>query len=109
MKNTIAHTILDQLGRSTLAMLGAKDLMTNGDDLCFTIQGCKTINFIQIVLTPADLYDLKFYKKRLKLKRGESVGNYCRLISEVTEIFCNQLHDTIERKTGLYTTVHPRR
>lgn len=92
----VAETIRQQLGNRCLYMLGAKHLLGDETSLQFSIQGCKEINKIQIILDPSDTYTMKFWKIR---------GADFKLVKEVNEVYCDQLHDMIESITGLATSL----
>lgn len=99
-KNTTASIILEQLGGNRFKMMtGANNFLTNGNDLTFSLPGgggfAKSgINRVNIELTPADLYTVKFYR----LRRGDA-----QLVSEHTDIYCDSLQELFTRETGLAT------
>ena len=93
----VANTIKDQIGNKALYMLGASALVGSEDSLQFSIKGCRTINKIRIVLTPADTYTVQFWKM------GRLAN--MKLVREVEEVYCDQLHGVIESHTGLYTSL----
>lgn len=88
------NIILEQLGKSTLFMLGAKDFVADKNSIQFKIRGSTTFTHIKITLLPEDLYDVKFYKIRsLKVIKEEVIEG----------AFADMLHDVIRVKTGLET------
>lgn len=91
----VANEIRRQLGRA-LFMLGAQNLGATSNSLSFKIRGSKTVSHIKVELTPADEYDVTFYKVR---------GN--RIISQETiaGIYCDMLATLISDKTGLATSL----
>lgn len=98
---TVAKTILQQLGGNKfIVMTGAKNFIAgNNNDLTFRLPGgggfCKNgINAVRIALTPADEYDLTFWRVR---------GKYCKVIEEVKGIYVDQLQEVFTRVTGLDT------
>jgi hypothetical protein len=101
-KTTTASIILMQLGGGKFkAMTGAKNFLTNGNDLSFSLPGsggfCKNgINRVNIELTPADTYNVKFYRLR---------GSKLVTISEHTDIYEDGLREMFERETGLATSM----
>lgn len=101
-KTTTASIILEQLGGNKFkVMTGAKNFLTNGNDLTFSLPGsggfCKNgINRVNIALTPADLYNVKFYRLR---------GAKLVTVSEHTDIYCDGLRELFERETGLATSM----
>lgn len=95
MKNQVAETIRQQIGHKALYMIGAKNLLAHDDALSFKIgRNSKSVNYVKITLTPADLYDVKF---SWVTKNGEKVR------SSEEGIYCDMLHGAIERNTGMYT------
>lgn len=93
----IAQTIMGQLGRKALFMLGAKDFTCGGEcHLTFRIRGCSKVNVVQINLDPSDTYTVRFSRIRgIKVTR----------VSEHNDIYADQLHGLIERVTGLATSL----
>lgn len=89
----IAAEIREQLGSMALKMMGAHDMYADNGDLVFKIKGSKKWKHIRIHLNGLDLYDITFTTWR-KDKKTEHVVN---------DIYNDQLHDIIERETGLYT------
>lgn len=94
---TIARTIIEQLGNGTLYMLGAKDLLDLGDGLSFRVRGSRRANYVEIRLTPADLYDVSIRKI------GRAPSYRVTEVCDAKGIYCDQLHELIERETGLAT------
>ncbi|MCU1276616.1 MAG: hypothetical protein JWM53_162, partial [bacterium] len=93
----VANTIRAQLGATTLAMLGAHDLVGWSDGLQFAIKGSpKKLTKIWIALEPDDTYAVEFF-------RGHGI-NLNRVVA-YKGIYVDQLHDLIERETGLYTAL----
>lgn len=91
----IARILMQQLGRSTLFMLGAKDFVSGGEfHLSFRIRGSSQVNLIQIRLDPSDTYTVRFSRVR---------GVKVTLVKETDDIYNDQLHGLIERVTGLRT------
>jgi hypothetical protein len=87
----VASVILSQIGKRALFMIGAKQFMVLNNGVQFHIgQNCHHINIIQVVLNGLDLYTMSFYRGMKK-------------VSEVENIYFDQLNDMIERYTGLYT------
>ena len=108
----VCDIIIQQLSRSTLALLGAEKLVDLGNGLQFNIQGSQKVQMVQIILKPCDTYTLKFWNrtaKEYKLTETESFKLYkWKLVSSIGEVYFDMLHDIIEQETGLYTTFHPR-
>ena len=113
----VAETILKQLGGNKFrVMTGAKNFMSHapvagskGPALSFTLPSRFAkdgINFVKIVLTAADTYDITFTKigpqpsmKRLLQGAQQSIT----VVAEVTDIYADQLQSTFTRHTGLDT------
>ena len=93
---TVAQTIADQIGGKALYMLGAKNLIDHGDALSLRVRGSRTVNYIKVTLTPADLYDVEF---------GKVHGTSYKVKATEEGIYADMLHDSIERNTGLYTSL----
>ncbi len=88
--NTTASIILEQLGGKSFSMMtGAKNFVTNGNDLTFSLPGAgkKGINRVNIELTPADTYNVVFYR----LRRGSKLV----VIAKHTDIYCDGLRELI--------------
>jgi hypothetical protein len=103
MSNSIANTILEQLGGNKFAvMTGAKNFIGSADSLSFRLPGgggfCKAgINGVRITLAADDTYTVIFMKTR-----GSVVP---KLISEHTGIYFDGLRELFERETGLRTAM----
>lgn len=100
MPNTVAQTILDQLGGPRfLAMTGAKGLTGRPDSLTFTIPGNMTrkrANMFRVRLDPSDTYTvelLKYSPKNLTLS----------LLETQSDVYCDELQERFTAMTGLYT------
>lgn len=92
-----AQIISKQIGGSALFMIGAKNLVNHGDALSFRIgRNSKSVNYVKITLTPADLYDVEY---------GYIRGTTYKVRSEEQGIYVDMLHDSIERNTGMYTSL----
>jgi len=90
----IAKIIMDQLGKSTLFMLGAKDFIAIENGLLFSIRGSHKANRIRITLMPSDTYKMEFIRVRaLKINP----------VKTFDVVYCDQLHELIEEVTGLCT------
>jgi hypothetical protein len=104
MSNTnnpqIAQTIINQLGRGALYMLGAKDLLDLGNGLQFRIRGSRKANTIMIELDQgADLYNVRI------LKIGRAPSYKITEVANVSGLFADQLRPVIEQNTGLYMSL----
>ncbi len=90
----VANEIRKQIGGKALYMLGAKNLAGDEKSLQFDIRGSQRFNRIKIQLNGKDLYDVTFYKIVKYDVKDKKV---------VEDIYFDQLHEVIERETGLYT------
>lgn len=91
---SIANEIARQIGRRAFVMMGTTDKYGESNALIFNIKGSKWKK-IKVRLDPSDTYTVIFYRQ----KRAPSF----EIVShEVNDIYCDQLHDVIERETGLY-------
>jgi len=95
---SIAKTIAEQIGNRALYMIGAKNLLAHEDgSLSFKIgRNSKSVNYVKITLTPADLYDITFswVTKNGVKERSREEG-----------IYWDMLKGAIERNTGMYTSL----
>jgi hypothetical protein len=91
--SAIANTIKAQLGgQKFVAMTGAKNFSTSGNDLTFTLwRTAKKIKHVKIILNANDLYDVKFYNSNADA------------IIELSDVFATDLQTVFTRHTGLDT------
>ena len=98
MSNQIAQTIMQQIGGNRFAvMTGAKQFVALGNGLQFKLPSNfakKGINCIKITLTPADLYDVEFFKIR-----GMNVTE----VEKSEGLYADMLQSEFRRVTGLDT------
>jgi len=90
----VAETILKQLGAVTLAMLGAHEFVAGPDSLQFAIKGSRRASKIRIVLDEDDTYNVEFWTGR-----GVDMHRFAKR----SGVYVEQLHELIERETGLFT------
>ena len=93
---TTASIIKNQIGGKALFMIGAKNLLDHGNALSFRVRGSKAVNYVKITLTPSDLYDVEY---------GKVWGANYKVKATEEGIYCDMLHASIERNTGLYTSL----
>jgi hypothetical protein len=93
---TVANEIRNQIGHKALFMLGAQYLMGDVDALSFRIRGSKLANHVKVQLMGDDTYAVTFTKIR---------GLNCRQVAQVSDVYVDSLHDTIESNTGLRTSL----
>ena len=96
--SNVANEIRSQLGRGTLYMLGAHNLITDdGNNLSFKIKGSKKVNHINIIyIESLDLYTMEF-KKIWGLKVKD--------VAVIDNVYADQMHSLIEENTGLCTSL----
>ena len=90
----VAETIRKQLGAVTLAMLGAHEFVSGPDSLQFAIKGSRRARKIRIVLDDDDTYTVDFWTGR---------GADMHRLAKHSGVYVDQLHELIERETGLFT------
>ncbi len=99
METTFYSEILKQLGgRRFLMMTGAKNLVYDNQDLSISMKimrNAKKVTHVKIKLNSLDLYDLTFY----------NCGKELKIVSEINNIYCDQLQEIFEQHTGLYLTL----
>lgn len=103
MTTSVYQQILQQLGGSKfLTMTGASKLIQGyeriDDSLPFLAfrlpKASKGINQVKIVLMPSDTYIMKFFKSRRE--------DYT-LVSQIDNVYAEQLQDIFTQQTGLLT------
>lgn len=88
MDTTVAETIISQIGKSALFMLGAKKFVAGSDYLGFKIgRNPRNINYVRITLTPEDLYDIEYFnfnasRTPAMTLKDEDTGVYCDMLAE---------------------------
>jgi hypothetical protein len=98
-ENNIAKTILKQLGGNKfIAMTGAKNLIDLGNGLSLKLPGAgftkNGINYVKIILTPSDTYNIEFGKIR---------GTTYKIINTINDAYFDQLQEIFTSETGLDT------
>ncbi len=94
---SVAKTILQQIGHKSLYMIGAKNFIGSDNGLSFKIErNCKSISHIQIKLNGLDLYDMTF----LRVRMCEA-----KTLSVVENVYFEQLNQIIKSETGLNTNL----
>ena len=95
--SNVAETIAAQIGNRAFVMMGAKDILTDGNSLQFKVGGnAKKVTAIRVTLDPSDTYTVETYKGRgLKMAKA----------AELSGIYCDGLHRGIESLTGLYLSL----
>ena len=101
--NTIARTILEQIGGKRFAvMTGSRDFVDMGNGLRMSLARNKTsANRLDIIYDAGtDLYNMRLYRKTFRKKTFESKSKDV----EVHEgIFFDMLEEVFTQVTGLYT------
>lgn len=97
MDTTIATTIKNQIGAKACYMIGAKYFIALENGLRFEIgKNSEKIKKVEITLNAMDTYDIKFWGKR---------ASDWMIISQEDGIYADGLKNSIERNTGLYTSL----
>lgn len=93
-KLQVAKTIIEQLGKQTLFMLGAKNLVGDETSLSLRIRGSNRVNYMKITLNAMDTYDMEF---------GKIHGMNYKIVATLEGCYDDMLHKMIEQETGLCT------
>jgi hypothetical protein len=96
---TAAEIIRDQIGAKALYMIGTKMCLHDNDGKTLILKigrNGKGVNTIKITLNDLDLYDIEF---------GSARGVSYKVKSTDYNIYFDQLHQTIEEHTGMYTSL----
>jgi hypothetical protein len=98
----IAETILAQLGGNRFALMtGSKNFMAMSDGLRMDLsKNATSANRCRIILTPADTYDVVFYKQTLNKK---TLDVTVKEIAQYEGIYFDQLQPIFTSVTGLDT------
>src|SRR5690554_3116224 len=97
--NSVADIIISQLGRSTFVLMGTNKIVKTENGILFDVGNSPLkVRWVEVELDRT--FDL--YTVRVSNNRRREIGN-------TTSIYADMLHDVIERVTGLYTTLRPRR
>lgn len=96
MNLEVANTILEQLGGARfVVMTGAKHLAGGETFLQMRVgSNARKVTNVRVELTPADTYTVTFYNIR---------GVNVRTLSQVCDVYAEQLQETFTEHTGLYT------
>ena len=106
MSNQIAQTIVEQIGRRALVMIGAKDL-TGGDNyLSMHVgRGPRGATHVRVVLEPDDTYTVESLSCR-RTRDAYGIPSISRkVVASTSDIYAEQLCQAIETVTGLYTSL----
>jgi len=99
--NTVAATILEQLGGARIGMMiGAKSITLDGRKLKvrFAAKSLNKSNHFEVELADDDTYTVSFWK----ISRG---GLDCKKLSETAMAQAESLRRVIEQSTGLYLSL----
>lgn len=89
---TVANEIARQIGSRAFFMMGTKQKLGDQNSLSFDVKGSRW-KWVKILLEPNDTYTIFFRK----------INRKNELIEEkVEDVYCDSLHDVIERHTKLY-------
>lgn len=94
----VANTIVQQLGGNRFrAMTGANTFVGSERSVTFKIgRNAKGVSHVRITLNVADLYDMEFLSVR---------GTSIKRKSDAIARYADQLRETFEQHTGLYTSL----
>jgi hypothetical protein len=96
--NTIANTILQQLGNGRfIAMTGARNFVGSENALHFQLPNRK-INSVVIRLDASDTYTVMFNKRT-------NMGVNVKSVSSATGVYADKLRAVFEEHTGLFTSL----
>lgn len=103
--NQVAITIAKQIGHGALYMIGAKKkpmyAMDNG--LVLSVgRNSKRVNKIKVFLNSMDTYDVEYWYNAICKKTWEDKS---KLIAKDEGVYADGLKESIERNTGLYTSL----
>ena len=101
-----AATIAKQIGHKALYMIGAKTkkMLAFDDGLIMSVgRNSKRINRVKITLNAMDTYDVEYWYLAYSLKKMEDKS---KLITQEAGIYADGLLDSIERNTGLRTSLY---
>jgi len=107
----IAKKILEQLGDNKfVAMTGAKHRFAIENGISFKLPSNFAkdgINCVEIVLSPADVYTVKFKKIGRRRMKKDFTFNEPKVetISEHTDVYHDMLRDIFTKYTGLDTSL----
>lgn len=88
----IAQTIISQIGKYTLALIGADTYLYDKDYLQFKTKTRK-INTVIIKLNGLDLYDIELYYCKVTTKEPYIINNK---INEINNVYADQLADILQ-------------
>jgi hypothetical protein len=92
----VTATILDQIGKGALMMIGAREIMAVSRGVRFRIgRNAKAINMIRITLDPSDTYTVEF----LRIRRASVT-----VASSAVDVYSDSLCDVIKSHTGMETS-----
>ncbi len=95
---TVAKEILNQLGSNKFrVMTGAKNFASTENSLSFRIPMSKSINYIKIILTSLDLYEVEY---------GRIFGDKYTVVNNEEGLYADMLVKSFEKNTGLYTKLY---
>jgi hypothetical protein len=96
---TIANEIDRQIGRRAFLMMGTTQKVADTRSLTFNVRGSSRCNRVIVSLSGDDTYTLEF------LKIGRAPAFKIKTSGLLCGIYVNQLHDAIERETGLFLSL----
>lgn len=99
MEHQVPKIIAEQLGRRTLMMLGARNLLGDAKSLTFKIgRNANSVSHLRITLEPSDTY--KVESIRVRRVKGVLIQ---KVLETCNDVYVDSLHNTIETMTGMVT------
>lgn len=93
---TIANEIARQIGSRAFFMMGTRYKLGDEKSLTFDLRGSLAVNKIKVEYDYGrDTYKLHFWKQ------GRAPNFKIVVVAELDDVYCDQLHEIIERNTGL--------
>ena len=100
---TIGQIITKQIGNKALFMIGARNMYQTPNGINFGVgRNSKRINRVSITLNALDTYDIEYWYNAFSKKTGMHKS---KLVSKDSGIYNDGLRESIERNTGMYTSL----
>ena len=84
-----AQTLLAQIGKGNLMAVGARDFVTDGNQLLFRVGSSRRLSKIVVTLTPADEYTVRYVEM--------SKEDYTVTVDETEDAFCDNVGAVVRR------------
>jgi hypothetical protein len=96
---TIANEIASQIGHKAFFMMGTTCKFGDERSLTFNFKGCREWNKVSVILAGDDTYTVEFFKI------GRAPKFAWKSSGPIEGVYCDGLHELIERRTGLATSL----